>query len=283
MKNNYFCGWYFKCETKERTIAFIPAYHISKGHRTCSIQLITDDGVWNIPAAPGQFRRLNRKLHIRIGDNLFTDKGIHLNLKTEGLEASGTLIFGPVTPIRYDIMGPFRMVPFMECRHSVISMKHSVNGALKINGNVYSFDKGTGYIEGDRGHSFPSKYVWTQCHFKEGSLMLSAADIPICGIHFTGIICVIRYLSKEHRLATYLGARAVKIENNEIVIRQGFRVFTARLLEQNGRPLRAPSLGAMSRTIHESPSCRAYYCLKEGRKTTFAVHTSRASFEYEFK
>ena len=116
-------------------------------------------------------------------------------------------------------MGPFRYVPFMECRHSVVSMKHTVNGSININGKAYSFDNAAGYIEGDRGYSFPKRYIWTQCIFENGSLMLSVADIPFGLFSFTGIIGIIHVNKKEYRFATYLRAKAVKIEKGEIIIK----------------------------------------------------------------
>ena len=48
-KNNYFKGWYFKCCANDTTIAFIPAYHHSNHKRTTSLQIITDNSVFNIP------------------------------------------------------------------------------------------------------------------------------------------------------------------------------------------------------------------------------------------
>lgn len=64
-------------------------------------------------------------------------------------------------------------------------------------------------MEGDRGYSFPRNYVWTQCSFPDGALMLSIADIPIGGFHFTGVISIVLLHGKEYRLATYLGSKAV--------------------------------------------------------------------------
>ena len=57
-------------------------------------------------------------------------------MDTPGLNVNGRLDFGTLTPIKYDIMGPFALVPFMECRHSVISMRHPVWGAL-FHENIY--------------------------------------------------------------------------------------------------------------------------------------------------
>lgn len=53
----------------------------------------------------------------------------------------------PLSPLRYDIMGPFCAIPFLECRHSIWSMKHMVQGTVRINGEAYSFDGGEGYLE----------------------------------------------------------------------------------------------------------------------------------------
>ena len=74
----------------------------------------------------------------------------------------------------------------------------------------------------------------------------------------------------------------VKIENGEIVIRQGNTVLSARLIEKRAHPLLAPISGAMSRTIHESASCRAAYCFQQKGRTLLSFETSKAAFEYEY-
>ena len=75
---------------------------------------------------------------------MFCEQGLKLNIKTDAFTAYGDLTFGPLSTICYDIMGPFRYVPFMECRHSVFSMTHTVNGSLNINGDKHEFDNGAG-------------------------------------------------------------------------------------------------------------------------------------------
>ena len=112
--------------------------------------------------------------------------------------------------------------------------------------------------------------------------MLSVADIPIAGIHFTGIIGTVLWQGKEYRMATYLGAKAVQIQNNMVRIKQGNLELEARLLEASGRPLKAPAKGDMIRTIHESASCRAFYRFRKKGCTLFAFETDRASFEFEY-
>ena len=277
---HYFYGWYLKCQSDTQTLALIPAVHSAGNKRTCSIQVITDEDAWTVTYTGDFFRRT--KGNIIIGKNRFGKKGIFLAIRTPELTVRGKLDFGPLFPLKYDIMGPFALAPFMECRHSVWSMRHPVRGAVDINGQKYFFQNAWGYWEGDRGRSFPKEYIWTQCCFRGGAVMLSVADIPMAGIHFTGMIGVILWQGKEYRIATYLGARAVQIQSKAVRVIQGNMELDARLLEASGRPLKAPAKGDMVRTIHESASCRAFYRFRIESRTLFAFETDRASFEYEY-
>lgn len=249
-----FYGWYFKCQSDTQTLALIPSVHEIGGKRLYSLQMITEDGVWN----------------------------------KEEVEISGKLHFTELTPIKYDIMGPFALVPFMECRHSVYSMLHRVNGSICINGKKYVFENAYGYWEGDCGRSFPKKYAWTHSFLEgkdgaiEGSLMLSVAEIPLAGLCFTGIIGIVLWKGKEYRLATYLGARVVQKANHVLLIRQGNLELEARLLEQKPQPLQAPVNGAMQRMIHENITCKAFYRFRQNGVTQFAFEIDKASFEYEY-
>ncbi len=281
--SRYFCGWYFKCQSGEKTLALIPAYHKSKGERTCWLQIITDNEAFNITFPYERFMRNGWGLDIGIGDSRFSENGIELKVDTPDISACGCVRFGDLTPLRYDIMGPFRYLPFMQCRHSVVSMAHSVNGVLSINGERYVFNNSVGYIEGDRGRSFPRRYLWTQCGFESGSLMLSVADIPVGLFSFTGVIGAVFLDGKEYRLATYLGARVKKLSGGEVVVAQGDMRLRARLVERNEHLLRAPSVGAMSRTIRESASCRAEYTLVKDGKVMLDFESAKASFEYEYE
>lgn len=275
-----FYGWYFKCQSDTQTLAVIPAVHSAGRKRTCSVQIITDNDAWAVTFQADIFRRTGK--NIFIGENQFGEEGIHLAIDTPKLTIRGKLDFGSLCPLKYDIMGPFAFVPFMECRHSVLSMRHSVRGNVYINGQKYSFQNAWGYWEGDRGRSFPKEYIWTQCCFSDGALMLSVADIPIAGIHFTGIIGVILWQGKEYRIATYLGARAVQIQDEMVRVIQGSLELEVRLLVASGRLLKAPAKGDMVRTIRESAACRVFYRFCKGGGTLFAFETDRASLEFEY-
>ena len=252
---DYFKGMYFKCQSDTQTLAVIPSIHEIGGKRIHSLQIITEDGAWNI----------------------------------EDVTVCGSLCITNRVPLKYDIMGPFGLIPFMECRHSVYSMLHRVNGSICIDDKKYVFENAYGYWEGDSGRSFPKEYAWTHSFIEgkegviEGSLMLSVADIPLAGLHFAGIIGIVFWKGKEYRFATYLGARVVQNSNGVILIRQGSMEFEARLIEQKPHPLQAPVNGAMARTIHENITCKAFYRFRINGVTEFAFETDRASFEYEYE
>lgn len=161
---DYFEGWYLKAQSDSQALAVIPAIHQSKGKCTSSIQIITDEDTWTISFPAGAFRQTKKK--IAIGKNSFGERGIRLSINTPEISAQGKLTFESLTPLKYDIMGPFSLVPYMECRHSVFSMRHVVNGTVVLNGKKYLFDNAMGYWEGDRGRSFPKEYLWTQCFFR---------------------------------------------------------------------------------------------------------------------
>ncbi len=276
----YFKGWYFKCSAKNKTIAFIPAYHYSNNKKSASLQIITDDRAINIPFDTLEYRE--KPLYVKIGNCIFSHEGIILDFIGAGLKLKGKICFDQSSPIRYDIMGPFKYIPFMQCQHSVYSMWHKINGEIIVNDQVYKFENGIGYIEGDRGRSFPKNYIWTQCCFENNSLMLSVADIPFLGIHFTGIICVALLDGKEYRIATYLGAKIKQISENTVTVKQGNLELTAKLLNKNAQPLAAPTNGNMCRTIHESASCEAYYRFSQKDRVLCEFTTDKASFEFEY-
>lgn len=276
---DYFCGWYYRCQSDHQTLAIIPSVHKTKRAAFCTIQLITDSHSFHVSFPYTDFQKDGDE--IWIGKNRFGKSGIFLNINTSELQVTGSVYFGSFAPIQYDIMGPFRYIPFMQCRHSVYSMQHRVDGEFLINGIRFVFNNDVGYLEGDRGYSFPKEYAWTQCCFHGGSLMLSIADIPV-GFHFTGIIGIVLLHGKEYRLATYLGAHAVKIQNSEIIVRQGRLCLTVKRQDHSGHPLRAPVGGAMTRTIHEHPSCRVSYRFEDNGVVLLDLEVPNAAFEYEY-
>lgn len=280
--SNYFYGWYFRCQSKEETIAVIPAVHISEEKKSCSIQVITKERAYNQQFPIHQFQISRDRKSMRIGGSLFTRRGIRLILEDADVRIRGMLHFGTFTEPRYDIMGPFQWVPCMECRHAVYSMRHSVHGEVHICSKKLAFENGFGYMEGDSGISFPQRYVWTQHFFKDGSIVLAVAEVPLAGFRFMGCIGIVWWKGKEHRFATYLGASVITA-GEDIWIRQGKYQLRIKLLEKKKNLLYAPSHGAMTRKIGENPSCHVEYLFQCKDDILFHVKTAHAAFECEME
>lgn len=280
----YFEGWYFKHQNpRGQALALIPAFHTgSGGRRTASLQVLSKDQAWWLEYPEEQLQISRRPFQVQIGGSSFGGQGICLHIRRDGLSLRGALRYGPFTALRSDIMGPFRLFAGMQCSHGVISMGHSLEGILELNGERLDFSNGTGYIETDRGRSFPSAYLWTQCLWdkpERGSLMLAVATIPLPVGGFTGCICSVFYGGREYRLASYRGAKIEAWSSSGAVIRQGAYRLEAELLKERRQPLRAPVEGRMARTIHESLCAEVRYRFWHGGKLLFQHTDANAGFE----
>lgn len=281
---NYFEGWYLKHQNENETLAVIPGIQMdSFGKKSAFIQVIADGEAHYIPFAFSEFAASRERFGVKIGENLFGERGIRLHLNTKELSLHGTIRYGRLSPIQYDIMGPFRFVPFLECNHGVLSMSHTLTGRLWFQGKELDFTGGKGYLEKDWGSSFPRDYLWSQCNWLDEescSVMVSAAHIPFLGTAFQGCISVICYEGKEYRLATYLGAKIVTMESDALMLRQGDYLLRVDRKGGTSHPLKAPSVGMMSRIIRESPSCTVRYRFAKGNQLLFDLESDRAGFEF---
>ena len=92
MRNSehYFCGWYFRCQSENRTIALIPAVHIADGKRSGAIQIISDSGCWNAALPDGSVSaKASRAV---LGGSIFREDKLLLSLHDGALDAEGELV-----------------------------------------------------------------------------------------------------------------------------------------------------------------------------------------------
>ena len=265
-----FEGWYFKHQKGDDTVAFIPG----RAESGAFIQLISKEGA-------RQFEISNLTLRngmIRADQCWFSGQGCHIALPG----VRGEIAYGPFAPLGSDIMGPFRFFP-MECRHGVLSMAHTLQGSITMDGHLHSFDGGLGYAEKDSGTSFPRAYLWIQCSDfpKPCSLMASIAHIPFCGGSFRGCICAILYQGREYRLATYRGVRIQAFTPRHICLSQGGLLLELDIVPSHpGHPLRAPQRGKMSGTIRESCNVHLRTRLWKRGKAIFDLQSDHAAYEF---
>lgn len=279
----FFEGWYFKHQSPEQTISFIPGIHIDKDKEIFAfIQIITNHKSYFIKYPHELFYASENLLNIEIGNNIFSKNRLFIDIDTPQLKVEARINYGPFTPLNYDIMGPFSIIPNLECNHGIISLGHSTHGYININDQHFNFDSQKGYIEKDWGSSFPLSYTWIQCNdFKDDcSIALAIADIPFCKLSFQGLIAIVYYQGKEYRFTTYNGGKVLRANERQILIKKGRYYLRITIPKGSGYPLLAPSLGDMSRVIHERPSCPAIFEFFKGKKRIFTKFSDHASFEY---
>jgi hypothetical protein len=156
-------------------------------------------------------------------------------------------------------MGPYTFAPFMECYHGIVSMDHSIEGSLEINGQLIDFTGGRGYTEKDWGHSFPKAYVWMQTnHFDatDISFKASVARIPWLTGTFTGFIAGLWFGNRLYSFTTYNRSvlKSMSVSNSavEMWFENRYYSLQARALTDSSTPLASPLRGLMDGRIEES-------------------------------
>lgn len=265
-RKNYFEGWYYKAVSRGReySLSVIPGISTGREDAHAFIQVIFSGGktaYFRFPA--GDFAASGKSLSICIGKNRFSDSGMKLSLNSKDMALSGELTFAEAVPfpksfLRRGIMGPFTYVPFMECYHGIVHIRHTVAGSLTMDGNVLDFSGGSGYIEKDWGQSFPSSWIWLQSCFPEENavVMFSMADIPFLHRRFCGVLSFLYKDGRYYSIATYNGAKfgSFSMGGNRFSLELKNKKY-ALLLEASRAEsgvLKAPVKGHMHRTIEET-------------------------------
>lgn len=294
LKNNqnYFEGWYFKNVGQDYNISFIPSISIEQGKQSSYIQVITKNNSYCISYDIKDFKFSHQPFFIQIGKNYFSENKIHIDIKDQSIEIKGDLIYkNPIklekTVLSPNIMGPFSYLPFLECNHAILDLKHSIHGSLSVNGISYSFEQGIGYIEKDWGTSFPSSYIWAQGNSfqmqKEASIFLSIADIPLKNFHFNGFICVLYWNQKEYKFTTYNGSKIEKqhIKNNniDVILKRKDTKIHITSQSKNSSKLLAPQSGSMNSSILESLDSNLSIELEKNQQTIFKDNSLNCGLE----
>jgi hypothetical protein len=253
-KKNYFEGWFFKQTSPDLNIAFIPSIASTKeSGKKCYIQVITPKFCHKYEFDYSKFKVTKKNLYIDIDNNHFSDLGINLDLFDGVHHIKAELTYGKFLKPRTNIMGFFGLWPFLECYHSLISMKHLVNGKVKIDDETYIFNNDIGYIESDFGKSFPYNYTWIQCNDfnKEASFFFSKATIPFLGFKFQGFICSLISKNKEYRFSTYNFSKIREFDKDYISIKKGKYKLKIYIRPKLSQKLLAPVKGNMNREVFE--------------------------------
>ena len=264
----YFEGWYFKNVSADldQVYSFIPGVALNKDHPHAFIQvingIINDTYYVEYPLAEFKFRR--DKFWVKVGKSEFSADNMQLDIESPDIAVKGNLSYSgrvkyPSSILSPGIMGWYSFVPFMECKHGVVSVNHSISGNLNVNGLIHDFNSGKGYIEKDWGRSFPEAWIWMQSNNfdqPEVSIMLSIAKIPWLGSHFTGFLGFMYVDGQFYPFSTYNGSKITtcKLVNGELIISIKHKkyILDIKTTVKSAGILKAPQSGNMERHIKES-------------------------------
>jgi tocopherol cyclase len=267
-KKNYFEGWYFKHVSSDlnHVWSFIPGISLNDEDPHAFIQVIngiTGDSVYVIYPID-RFTYSKDELNLKIGNSEFTDKYISLDINHDNLKIKAELIYHKTTPypatvFSPGIMGWYSFIPFMECKHGIVSVNHEIEGYISVNNSTTDFKNGKGYIEKDWGTSFPETWIWIQANNftdRGTSLQFSVAKIPWLGKFFIGFIAFLYYNNRFHLFCTYNHSDISEISHSEnsldLVITNKNYKLRIHAKKSTFGVLRAPVSGKMSRRIKES-------------------------------
>jgi len=294
-RSNYFEGWYFKQVSADTSqiYSFIPGVSLSGDNSHSFIQVINGvTGQTQYVEYPiDAFHASSDKLEIKVGNSHFNEKGFLLNIEKD-IRIKGEVNFGPLnkyprTLWSPGIMGWYSYVPFMETKHGVVSMSHTLMGTFNIDNQDINFNDGKGYIEKDWGRSFPEAWIWLQCNNftnDKTSFMLSIAKIPWLGQHFIGFLSFLYIDGKLYRFATYNGSKLSKVEKKEngtsILITNNSYKLEVEAQQKGTGTLKAPQHGAMDRHIKESVDSEINIKLTDNNdQVIYEDHGIRAGME----
>jgi hypothetical protein len=292
----YFEGWYFKNVSGNRDVvySFIPGIALSKQNPHAFIQVINGlTGKTHYIEYPlSAFSSGRKEFWVNVGASVFTRESVYVDIDSDGLKITGRLLYSgnvkyPSTWYSPGIMGWYSFVPFMECKHAVVSVSHSIDGMLDINGTSIDFSGGKGYIEKDWGKSFPESWIWLQSnHFShpDACIMLSIARIPWLGSFFAGFLGFLYYDGTFYPFSTYLNSKITRLQRDEqklfIEVRgKDHTLQVSAAISQSGL-LRAPKSGEMSRHIKESIDSELEVSLtSRNGALVYKDHATRAGLE----
>ena len=286
----YFEGWYFKVvdASEQHRYAIIPGIYLGPTPEAshCFVQFM--DGMsgqvdyfrYQVDA----FQPAEDRFDVRVGPNRFQADALTLALDGPERTVEGELrLTGlqpwPVTRLSPGAMGWYAWVPFMECYHGIVSMDHSIQGALHVDGAEVDLSGGRGYTEKDWGRRFPRAWVWFQSkHFdaEPVSLSVSIALIPWLGRTFRGFIIGVWHAGTLYRFTTYTGARIERLAVDDAMVRltvadRAHRIELEIDRDEPGQ-LYAPDIDDMSGRVGETMRATARLRLSERGRQQGASH-----------
>lgn len=254
-----FEGFYFKTALVDgTTLVIICGFAKSKVKSHAFIQVssqLSKTFYFEYPLS--SLKTSKETFNFSVGKNTFTQQGIdikeedcEINLSFSNFELWNRSFFNP------SIMGALTFVPFVECKHDIISPYLEVNGEAKLKSKTLKFQDNSGYIDKNWGTSFPKDYFWGHISsFKNPTVSVQFAKakpkwllwkipVHIGFLRMNGEIHLFKSWKKGKIKLINVGQEQIHLQNNQYKIELKF---------DKGYPLnlRAPLNGKLDYTILE--------------------------------
>ncbi len=293
----YFEGWYAKHVTMDLGESWSFILAISRGenrgdaHSILQVIEGATGRTWWQEGPVDEFQSSTSRFLVRVGKAELSWEGLKLDIGVEGQHFLGEIGFRRPKRLPFHIfspgvMGPFSFLPFMECRHGLISLDHELEGGFSIDGRRVDMEGGRGYLEKDWGSSMPKDWIWTQSNnfpATGDSFMFSVATIPWLGASFPGFLCAGSLSGRTVREATYTGARleelVVEDRKVQLAVTNRDERFEIEVERSLAGILKAPVKGSLSRRITESVDAVLTLRWTKGGKVLFEGSAPKAGLE----
>ena len=221
------------------------------------------------------------KDHIVIENNILSREYIELDINEERFTLKGKVIFsgGKQLETKFwkpGLMGPFKLLPFLNSYHEVLSLSHILMGELTFNDRIMSFDEGRGALDKDWGRNFPNVWVWLQCnHFQkhDAALMTGVARMPILGNYYTAFAVPFYFNDKIEVYANYTGAHITKLYRHKgyihLVITEKSKVIDLKIFGEEDVPLTTSPMSQVVKDVYESLDVKVEIKVTQGGRIVF--------------
>ncbi|MBU5485409.1 tocopherol cyclase family protein [Clostridium sp. MSJ-11] len=280
-KGNFFEGWYFKLvdSKEERAYSFIPGIFLgnNQNYSHAFIQLLYGKEVvyYYNKYDVKKFKWAEDKFLINIEENIFSIKGIKLNIKNEDIDIKGKVLFKnilkwPDTIINPGSMGFYNYLSFMQCYSQVCVTSMNLQGGININGEHIDFTGGKGYIEKNWGRDFPYGWIWVQCNNfvnSKVSISCSIGQVPFLSGSFDGFLIGLAVGNKFYKFTT-INRSQLKIwrSNEDFVIETKNKNYSLYIIARSNKDkyflCNAPREDAMIPLAKETLAGEVYLKLK---------------------
>ena len=226
------------------------------------MQIVTPEASYHIPT-----RRISSRppgtAGATIGETDFPPR-VWSSTSTPALTCTGALFSPPSPRPAGDIMGPFRFLPGMECRHGLISLEHSLAAASPSTARS-TISTGAAATSKGLGKVLPGAVpvaIGQRAEWRGGDGHPVDGRDSLMGRRFTGCICVVKIGDKLRRLATYnarrysRGVRGLRSQKGRYQVR-------VRLPQGRGQQLMAPI--RLHDAAHSGPCWAPWMCAWRSR------------------